>query len=454
MSYSRILAYVGEIRHLIRLALPILLAQVAQIAMTFVDTLMAGQVSAVDLAAVSIASSFWLPIILFSQGLLMAVTPMVAQLNGARRAGDIPALISQGLWLSLLISPPALLLLYLSPWLLPWMEVDAALADKTAGYLHAIAWGLPAYLIYQVLRNYTEGLSFTAPTMFIGFIGLLVNIPANYVLIYGKLGLPALGAVGCGVASAIVFWAMALAMWLFVRRSPRYDHCRLFQQWTRPQWSTLRRLIQLGLPLGLATFCEVTMFALIAILLASLGAELVASHQIALNFSSLVFMLPLSLGFAASIRVGHALGEEEPTRARLATLATLILGLFLALLTATLTWQGRHWIASRYTDDAMVIALAAHLLIFAAIYQFSDTVQVVCSGALRGYKDTKMIFVITMAAYWGVGLPLGVVLGMTDWLRPAMGPEGFWIGLISGLTCSALLFSWRLKVIFNKYSEL
>lgn len=220
MSQSRLLIYAGEIRHLVRLALPILLAQVAQTAMTFVDTLMAGQVSAVDLAAVSIASSFWLPIILFSQGLLMAITPMVAQLNGARRTSEIPALISQGLWLSLLISPLALLLLYGSPWLLPWMDVAPALADKTAGYLHAIAWGLPAYLFYQVLRNYTEGLSFTAPTMFIGFIGLLLNIPVNYVLIYGKLGLPALGAVGCGVASALVFWAMALSMWWFVCRSP------------------------------------------------------------------------------------------------------------------------------------------------------------------------------------------------------------------------------------------
>lgn len=450
MSQSRLLIYAGEIRHLVRLALPILLAQVAQTAMTFVDTLMAGQVSAVDLAAVSIASSFWLPIILFSQGLLMAITPMVAQLNGARRATEIPALISQGLWLSLLISPLALLLLYGSPWLLPWMDVAPALADKTAGYLHAIAWGLPAYLFYQVLRNYTEGLSFTAPTMFIGFIGLLLNIPVNYVLIYGKLGLPALGAVGCGVASALVFWAMALSMWWFICRSPRYQHCRLFQQWSRPRWPTLTRLIQLGLPLGLATFCEVTMFTLVAILLASLGAELVAGHQIALNFSSLVFMLPLSLSFAASIRVGHALGEGEPAKARRATLASLVLGLSLALLTATLTWQGRHWIASRYTDDAMVITLAAHLLIFAAIYQFSDTVQVVSSGALRGYKDTKMIFIITMVAYWGVGLPVGLILGLTDRLQPAMGPQGFWIGLISGLTCAALLFSWRLKIVFIK----
>jgi len=450
MSRSRILAYAGEIRHLVRLALPILLAQVAQTAMTFVDTLMAGQVSAVDLAAVSIASSFWLPIILFSQGLLMAITPMVAQLNGARRADEIPSFISQGLWLSLLISPLALLLLYDSPGLLPWMDVAPALAHKTAGYLHAIAWGLPAYLVYQVLRNYTEGLSFTAPTMFIGFIGLLLNIPVNYVLIYGKLGLPALGAVGCGVASALVFWAMALSMWWFVVRSPRYRHCRLFQQCPWPQWSTLKRLSLLGLPLGLATFCEVTMFTLVALLLASLGTDLVAGHQIALNFSSLVFMLPLSLGFATSIRVGHALGEGEPARARRATLASLLLGLGLAMLTATLTWQGRHWIASRYTEDSMVIALAAQLLIFAAIYQFSDTVQVVSSGALRGYKDTKMIFAITMVAYWGVGLPVGVVLGLTDLLRPAMGPQGFWIGLISGLTCAAGLFSWRLKIIFFK----
>ncbi|MFC3914204.1 MATE family efflux transporter [Pseudaeromonas sharmana] len=446
-------AFFSECRRLVRLASPILIAQVAQTAMTLVDTIMAGQVSATDLAAVSVAASFWLPIVLFVQGIIMALTPIVAQLNGAQKAHDIPAAVSQGFWLSLIAIPPTMLLLYLTPLLLASMQVEPALAAKTAGFLHAMMWGVPAFVGYQVLRNYTEGLSHTIPTMFIGFVGLMVNIPANYVFIHGKFGMPALGGVGCGVASALVFWAMFLSMLWYVRHADFYHRTRLFCHWYRPDWVQIGRIFRLGFPIALALFCEVTLFTLVALLLAPLGSQIVASHQVALNFSSLIFMLPLSLGFAVTIRVGHAIGEQDPAQAKLAALSGLGLGLFLALFTAFFTIIGRHWIAHQYSQDPVVITLAAQLMIFAAVYQLSDTVQVVSSSALRGYKDTKAIFLITMLAYWGLGLPTGIILGLTDWICPKMGPFGFWIGFIVGLSSAALMLGTRLRVIFGRFQH-
>ncbi len=433
-----------------RLALPILAAQLAQTAMSLVDTLMAGRVGATDLAAISVATSFWLPIMLLVQGITMALTPVVAQLNGARKQALIPPAVAQALWLALLTLPPAMLLLYVSPLILDWMDVEPALAAKTRGYLHAILWGLPAYSLYQVLRNYTEGLSYTLPGMAISVLGLLINIPANYVLIYGKWGAPALGGVGCGVASAIVFTAMGLAMLAHVRLSPHYQASRPRMRLCRPDLPQISRLFRLGFPIALAIFCEVTLFAVIAVLLAPLGTQLVASHQVALNFSSLIFMLPLSLGFAVTIRVGHSLGEGLPLQARRVSLTGIGIGLLLALLSALLTLLGRDGIAASYSTDPAVIHMAAHLLIFAALYQFSDSIQAVAAGALRGYKDTRMIFFITLLAYWGLGLPSGFMLGLSDWLAPAMGPQGFWIGIIIGLTSAAGLLGLRLHIVMRR----
>ena len=445
--------YWSEAKQLVRLASPILVAQVAQIAMNFVDTVMAGQVSAVDLAAVSVASSFWLPIILLVQGIIMALTPIVSQLNGARKQDEVRPAVHQGFWLALIVTPIAMVALYFSPLALQFMDVDPVMAAKTAGYLHAILWGLPAFVMFQVLRNFSEGLSHTMPTMVIGFVGLAVNIPANYIFIHGHFGMPKLGGVGCGVATAIVLWAMLLAMIVYVKCSAHFKRINLFAQLARPNGSRIWRLFRLGFPIAMAIFCEVTLFTVVALMLAPFGAETVASHQIALNFSSLVFMLPLSIGVGVTIRVGHNIGEGQPDQARVAARTGLMLGMGVAAATAALTVLLRDPIAGIYTDDLQVIGLAATLLFFAAIYQISDSVQVVAAAALRGYKDTQAIFYVTIVAYWGLGLPTGMILGLTDWVVPRMGPQGFWIGFIVGLTSAALMLGARLRVIYSRFAS-
>ncbi|MEA9391104.1 MATE family efflux transporter [Acerihabitans sp. TG2] len=437
--------YFLEARTLMFLAIPVILAQIAQTAMGVVDTIMSGSVSATDMAAVAVGTSVWLPAILFGHGLILALTPVVAQLNGSGRRDRIEAQVSQGFWLALGVSLLIMFVLYNSQLFIESMhDVDPMLAKKSIAYLHYLLWGAPGYLFFLVLRCQCEGLAKTKPGMVIGFLGLLANVPINYVFIYGKLGMPAMGGVGCGIATAAVYWFMFAAMWFYVSKAGGFKELRLGRRLVKPDWSTLRRLSGLGLPIALSLFFEVTLFAVVALLVVPLGIVSVAGHQIALNFSSLMFVLPLSVGVAATIRVGFRLGENDVAAARVSARTSLGVGIILACCTAIFTLVYRVDIARLYNGSPEVVAMAAHLMALAAIYQISDSIQAIGNGVLRGYKDTRAIFFITFTAYWLLGLPSGYILALTNHLVPAMGPSGFWIGFIIGLTAAALMMSLRL----------
>jgi MATE family multidrug resistance protein len=439
--------YLIEARSLLALAIPVIIAQISQTAMGVVDTIMAGAYSATDMAAVAVGTSIWLPAILFGHGLLLALTPVIAQLNGAGRRDRIAHQVRQGFWLAAAVSLLVIIVLYNSKFVIDMMHnIDPQLADKAVGYLHAIMWGAPGYLFFQVLRGQCEGLSKTKPGMVIGFLGLLVNIPINYIFIYGKFGMPELGGVGCGVATGSVYWFMFLAMRWYVKRAPsQRDILPHEGSSLRPDWPAMKRLFGIGLPVALALFFEVTLFAIVALLVSPLGIVSVAGHQIALNFSALMFVLPLSLGVSATIRVGYRLGEGSVEGARIAAYAAIAVGIAMACCTALFTATFREQIALLYNDSPAVVAMASHLMLLAAIYQISDSIQVIGSGILRGYKDTRSIFFITFIAYWILGLPSGYVLALTDILVPAMGPSGFWIGFIIGLTFAAILMAMRMR---------
>ena len=437
--------YKTEASNLIKLATPVLIASVAQTGMGFVDTVMAGGVSAIDMAAVSIAASIWLPSILFGVGLLMALVPVVAQLNGSGRQEKISFEIQQGAVMALLISMPIIGVLFQTQNILNLMDVEPLMAAKTNGYMHAVMYAVPAFLLFQTLRSFTDGMSLTKPAMFIGFIGLLLNIPLNWMFVYGKLGAPALGGVGCGVATAIVYWVMFALLLGYVMTSKRLAKINLFGQFHKPQLKAQVRLFKLGFPVAAALFFEVTLFAVVALLVAPLGPMIVAAHQVAINFSSLVFMLPMSVGAAVSIRVGHKLGENSTEGARIATHVGILVGLAMSLFTALITVLFREQIALLYTENTAVITIAMQLLLFAAVYQCTDAIQVIAAGALRGYKDMRSIFNRTFVAYWVLGLPLGYILGMTDWIVEPMGAHGFWTGFIVGLSSAALLLGLRLR---------
>ncbi|RJG38598.1 MATE family efflux transporter [Motilimonas pumila] len=442
--------YFQQVKQLVKLTWPILIAQVAMTTMGFIDTVMAGNVSATDMAAVAVASSFWVPGILLLQGLTMAVVPIVSSLNGGKKRSQVPFTVIQALWLAGAMSILLMFILYQSSQLFHYLDIEPELARLAEGYLHAVIWGMPAFALYLVLRNFCEGLSRTVPSMVIGFVGLAVNIPANYIFIFGKFGMPALGGVGCGVATAIVYIAMGLSMLAYVLIDRELKALHPFKRFIAPNVKQIKRLFVLGFPIAAATFFEVTLFAMVALLLAPLGADIVASHQVAINFSSIIFMIPLSIGMAVSIRVGHCLGARDPQQAKLAANSALGFGLVVALFTACFTLFLRHEIAGFYTSDTTVVTLAAHLLMIATIYQFSDTLQVVAAGILRGYKDTQVILYITLVAFWLIGFPIGYVLSLTDWLTPAMGAQGFWIGFISGLTSAAVMLCLRLKTNYDR----
>lgn len=433
-----------ELCSLLKLATPIIIAQLANTAMGFVDTVMAGRVSPQDLAAVALGNSIWIPVFLLMTGILLATTPKVAQRFGSGAHTEIGPLVRQALWLATAVGVAAAVILWNAEIVLVVMNVDPALIEPAMGYLRAVACGFPAVALYHVLRCFSDGLGHTRPSMVIGLLGLALNIPLNYIFIYGKLGLPAMGGVGCGWATGVVMVFMFLSMLWWVKWAPFYKSSAIFSHFEWPQWLVIKRLLSVGLPIGIAVFAEASIFAVIALLIGGLGATVVAGHQIALNFSSMVFMIPYSLGMAATVRVGQALGRGEPREARFAAGVSMGAALGYACLSASLMLLLREQIAQIYTPDKAVIAVATSLLVYTALFQFSDAIQVTAAGALRGYQDTRVTMILTLFAYWGIGLPVGYALGLSDWLGPASGPSGLWQGLVVGLTCAAVMLGIRL----------
>jgi multidrug resistance protein, MATE family len=441
-----------ESRAQLLLALPILGGQLAQTANGFVDTVMAGRVSAVDLAAVAVGASVWVPAYLFMTGVLMTATPVLSRNLGAQAYHRINPIAQQGLWLALGLGLLAALVLRSMAPVLVWMEVDAELQPKVLGYLNALSWGMPGAALFLTLRSYTEAMAHTRPVLWISVIGLLINIPSNYVLIHGKLGLPALGGVGCGWATSLVFWCMALMMAGYIRYHPVYAVARLHLKQTHLEAATAWYIFRLGLPVGLSIFFEVSIFSMIALLISSLGPTVVAGHQVALNFTGLLFMIPLSLALAVTVRVGHGRGRGDVAAVRLAIRTAMTLTVIIGVSTGGLLFLLREQVPWLYSHDPQVRTLAASLLLYAALYQLSDAWQVAVSGTLRGFEDTTVPMFVTLLAYWGIGLPIGYCLALTDLLVPAMGPEGFWIGLLSGLTAAALMLTVRLRYRLRQFS--
>ncbi|WP_300273142.1 MATE family efflux transporter [Halomonas sp.] len=454
-----------ETRPLLLLALPICGAQLAQAGMSVADIMMTGRLGATDLAAVSVGSSLWLPLMLFMTGTLMGLTPVVAQLLGGRRTAEICPAVHQGLWIALALGVLAAALLWFAVGpIFTLMEVPAAVTERSRAYLAAVAFGMPGAALFQALRAFSDGMNHTRPSLWISLVGLAVNVPSNFVLIYGGeglgdlagdglpgwlLGLPALGALGCGIATALSLWTMCLAMALYTRRSRAYGEVRLWLAPTPPRPRAIGELLHVGVPIGVAIFVEVTLFTLIALFIASLGEVTVAAHQVALNYTSILFMLPLSLSMALTVRVGNVLGQGRPGHARRVAWHGIAVSLAIALLNGLLLHATARPVIALYTHDAEVARLALSLVVLAMCYQVSDSLQVNLAGALRGYKDTRIIMLITLASYWLVGMAGGHWLGTRGipGLTGPLGIQGYWIGLIAGLTAAALMLGERLRRI-------
>ncbi|MGM0834359.1 MAG: MATE family efflux transporter [Pseudomonadota bacterium] len=457
--------YWPETRTLIALALPICGAQLAQAGMSVVDVIMTGRHNATDLAAVSVGSSLWMPLMLFMTGTLMGLTPIVAHLLGGQRNTDIRPAVHQALWVALVLGIIAAVLLWtvVTP-IFELMQVPPAVARESAAYLTAVAFGMPGIALFQALRAFSDGMNHTRPALWISLVGLAVNIPSNYLLIYGGDGLvslfgnglpgslqqlPALGAFGCGIATALSMWTMAVSMALYTRKGRTYRSVSIWKTFTPPKLSGIRELVVVGVPIGVAIFVEVTLFTLIALFIASFGEVTVGAHQIALSFTTILFMLPMSLSMALTVRVGNTLGQQRFAMARTVAWNGIVISVIVAAINSTLLWVTAVPVISLYTSNADIQALALTIIYLAVIFQLSDSLQVNLAGALRGYKDTRIVMVITVLSYWIVGLGGGHWLGAHGIgnLSEPMGVHGYWIGLIAGLSTAALLLAWRLTWI-------
>lgn len=448
-------AVVAEIKSLWRLAWPMLVGQIATVGMGVADVAMTGHVSAAELAAVSLGASVWSIVLVTVMGIMMAINTVVAHEMGAANYHLIPHSVRQSLWMGLGVGILGCAAANLAALLFDHIGLAQAVNDKASLFLHVISLGFPAFACYRALYGYTTSINQTKPVMVIALFGLLFNIVVNWLLVFGNLGMPKLGAVGCAVATATGMWLMLGAMVAWMRAAPEYEQTFPFTDWEGPNWREIGSMLRLGVPIGVTYFAEVSAFGAISLLVARFGVVQVSAHQIALNFSSLVFMVPLSFGIALITRVGQSLGEGDARKARFVSWVGVAMSIAFGVVSAAGIALFRWEIARAYTSDLAVQELCVQLLLFAALFQLSDATQVATSSAIRGYKVTRQPMVIQLVAFWIFSLPLGYVLGLAPaWLpwspKAPMAAFGFWIGLVLGLTVAAVLLTMSLRQLTNR----
>lgn len=428
-----------ELKETLLLALPLIISQLSAVGMNAIDAVLAGHHGATTLGAVAVGAGIWSLAVVVAIGVTMAVPPSVAQLYGANRHRDIGPLFRQALWLAIGLGVVFWFGVRSSSPLVRLIGVDPALFEPVDGFLRGVSWGAPALAVFFTLRGMSAGVGITRPTMYFSLMALVALGPIAYVLLYGKFGMPALGAGGIGVATSIVLWLETLAFGAYMLVHRGYEPFALFAHMERPQPRAIGELLRIGVPMGVTVFMEASLFIATTLAMGTLGATTVASHQVALNVASLFFMIPLGIAMATTVRVGHAVGRNDPAALRFAGLAGFSLTLITQTLSGALMLLLPAVIARLYSTDAAVVALAAQLMMLAAVFQFPDGIQVVANGALRGLKDTRIPMFITTFAYWGVGMPVGWWLAFPH----GLGARGMWFGLIAGLTVAAVLLSRR-----------
>ncbi|BBI01108.1 multidrug resistance protein MdtK [Buchnera aphidicola (Nipponaphis monzeni)] len=438
--------YFREIKAIIIITIPLILAQMTQTGMGFIDTIIASKVSSTDMSAIVIGASIWSPIILFGHGLLLALTPIISRMNGIKNnEKNIVLHVKHSYYIATFTSLLIILILWHSEFLINIVhQIDPILAKKSASYLKALMWGTPGYLYFQIIKNKFEGLSKPKPAMIVGLIGLVINVILNYIFVYGKVCMPALGCIGCGLATAIVYWLMYIFIniWAYKKLSKINLYCTNI--FSLPHLKTIIYLLRVGLPIATALFFEVVLFSAITISVSSMNLIQIVAHQIALNFSSLIFVIPLSLGTAAAIRVGLHIGQKSIDKVHTTIFSIQTLGLVISIIETILILLFKDKIVALYTSNILIVKKAENILLVSAMYQCLDFVQIIGNGILRGYKDTFGIFFITLISYWIIGFPLGYMLALTNIFIPSLGSIGFWIGIMVALTFGSIMMICRI----------
>ena len=423
-------------RQLLRLAGPMYVAQLAIMASGLIDTVMAGRLSALDLAAVGVASSILATVQMSLLSVLLALPPLGAHLRGAGRDAEIGRELRQALWLALDLAAIAMLILAHPGPAVAFAELQPAVAAKVRDYLTASVWAVPGMVAMRLFYGLLNGLGRPRPVMVFNLVALALKVPLNAVFLYGLLGTPALGGPGCAVASALSYGLTALLAWGWCLAHPGFAAYGLHVRPAPPDGRALGEFLKLGLPIALTFIADLTAFFM-ALFIARLGFAASAAHQIAASLAVLAYMLPLALGNAAAVLAGQALGAGEAGRARALCWRAVRLGLGFALAVALLLWAGAGHVAALYTSDAAVRSLAAPLVALVGLYHVADALQAVAVNALRGYRKTAASMLIYTSCLWGVGLGGGYLLGLSGHFGPPRGASGFWIAAIMGLGIAA-----------------
>ena len=441
--------YIIEFKQLIKIGIPIFGSQMSYMLMGATDTLVAGRASSADLAGLAVGNAFSTTLWMFVSGVIFSVTPIVAQLYGAKKYTEIGKKVREILWIALFLGLSICLILMNMGLFLNLLPIEEGITSISTEYLKAVSVGYAFITIFTCLRCYSEGMTLAKPVFYIAFGGMLLNIPLDLMFVYGWFGAPKLGGVGCGYATTIVSFIMMIALILYIYISKYYKKTELFSGYSPPSSETTKEVFKLGFPIGFGIFIELSMFSGAAIILGILGETVVASHSIAINIASLFFMVPLSIGLASATRVGNLIGEQNPRQAKVASYTTIYMCILGALINSLIIIVFRTSLVGIYTTDLLVLDLAVSLLIFAAIFQIPDGIQMGALGGLRGYKDTFIPMILLFISYWIFAMPIGYFLTNTGFNEP-LGAAGMWYGMIIGLSIFSFLSIGRLNWIIKK----
>ncbi len=430
----------------LNLAFPVMLSHLGQVTVHVADSMMVGRIGKEPLAAASFAGNIFVVFLVMGIGLSYAITPQTAQADGEKDIPKLTDILKHGILINVVFGFLLSFIILYSRDLLWYFNQPEIVVKLALPYLKIIAISLIPFMIYQAFRQFAEGLGFTKQSMYITIAGNILNIALNYIFIFGKLGFEPMGLYGAGVATLISRAVMALLMISFVyfnHRFSQYWHAFTFGNFS---WTLIKTNLNLGFPMAFQFIFEVSTFSLAAIMIGWMGTTQLAAHQIAINMASISYMISLGISTAATIRVGNQLGQKNYKTMRNAAMTCFIMAIGFMSFTAIIFIFGRHFLPTLYIEDEQVIHQAAILLIVAGLFQLSDGVQVIALGALRGMSDVKIPTLITLIAYWVIGLPLGYVFGFTL----NQGALGVWYGLLAGLSIAAILLFIRFNGQSNK----
>ena len=429
----------AEIRDTLHLAWPLVGAQVLAMSNVFVDSLFVARLGSGSLAALSMSLGLLSTVEIVCIGLLSPLSVFVSQEMGAGRPEVVGATLRRGLSFAFALGVAMAGLTLASGEALRALGQDLSLIPSARAFLIALAPGMPAKLGYLALRQLPEGVSDTRPSVVAAALALLLNAVLDYGLVFGNLGMPRLGLVGSGLATAACQWLMFGGLLAYVWRNPRYEKFKLGRGEVDDGHS-IGQIVRLGLPLGGSLLAEVGFFSAATFVVGLIGVKAQASHQIALMAASFMFMMPLGLSFALAIRVSRARGARDAVAVQRAAEAGMLVTLTLQCVTAVVFLVVPGAVVSLYTDDPSLTPLATSLVRIAGLFQLFDGIQVASMGLLRGMLDTRVPFAITVVSYWAVGMPVSLLLAFAL----GFGAMGVWYGIVAGLGCAALLLQWRL----------